>query len=70
MMLKPGLRDFKRKMSTEQYGGAPVMGVAKPVFKAHGNSNATAFKNAILRAKEFASENAVGIISQAIGNIK
>ena len=49
--MKDGLSDFKKKMDYTEHGGAPVMGIAKPVIKAHGSSNAKAFKNAIRQAK-------------------
>ena len=31
-------------MDYNEYGGAPIMGVAKPVFKAHGSAKAKTFK--------------------------
>ncbi|MEY2916677.1 MAG: phosphate acyltransferase PlsX, partial [Bacteroidota bacterium] len=35
------------RFNFEQYGGVPVLGVAKPVIIGHGISHATAFKNMI-----------------------
>lgn len=51
LLLKSGLEDFQRRMDYTEYGGAPLMGVEKPVIKAHGSSNANAFKNAMRQAK-------------------
>ncbi|MFQ9440159.1 MAG: hypothetical protein ACLR13_03125 [Acutalibacteraceae bacterium] len=31
-----------------EVGGAPILGAAKPVFKAHGSADARTFKSAIL----------------------
>ena len=57
------IKDFKAKMDYTEYGGAPLMGIAKPVIKAHGSSNAKAFTNAIRQAKFY-------IESEAIDEIK
>ncbi len=51
LMVKPGMQAFKKKMDADEHGGALMMGVTKPVIKAHGSSRAKAFKNAIRQAK-------------------
>ena len=53
------IKDFKKSMDYTEYGGAPVLGVQKGVIKAHGSSDANAFKNAIRQAVKYA-ENDVG----------
>ncbi len=50
LALKPGLRGFKDSMDYSKYGGAPIIGLQKPVIKAHGSSNAEAIKNAVRQA--------------------
>ena len=50
VMVKNKLREIKHKYDPSEYGGAPILGIAKPVIKAHGSSNAKAFKNAIRQA--------------------
>ena len=65
-MLKPGLRELKSKTDYSLIGGAPLLGTAKPVFKAHGSSNEIAFKNAIHNAWLFAKN---GVIEQIEGNL-
>ncbi len=45
-----GIKKFKDHMDYTKYGGAPLLGLRKPVIKAHGSSNAEAFKNAIHQA--------------------
>ena len=47
------LKGFKKAMDYTEYGGAPLLGSALPVIKAHGSSNAYAFQNAIRQAKNF-----------------
>lgn len=52
LFIKGGLDAFKKKMDYKQYGGAPLLGLSAPVIKAHGSSDAFAFKNAVRQAKE------------------
>ncbi len=70
MLVMPGLRTLKKKLSTSEYGGAVLLGVAKPVVKAHGNSKAKGFASAIRVAAEFAASGAVEKIEAAIGKQK
>ena len=67
LVLKPHLGAFKKKMDTSEYGGAPLLGIAKPVIKAHGNSKAAAVKNAIRVAAEFAAAGVIEDIAAAVG---
>ena len=46
--------DLKRSFNSSEYGGAPLLGIAQPVIKAHGSSDALAIKNAIGQAIRFA----------------
>lgn len=45
---------LKRSFNASEYGGAPLLGIAQPVIKAHGSSDALAIKNAIRQAIRFA----------------
>ncbi len=65
-VLKPGLRVIKRKTDSSEVGGAPVLGVSKPVIKAHGSSNAYAIKNAVKQAIEFSNCGAIDAIAKGI----
>lgn len=66
LLLKGQLKQFKKRMDYTEYGGAPLMGIAKPVIKAHGSSNPNAFKNAIRQAKEFVQKE---VIHEIIANL-
>ena len=50
LMLKGAFKAFKKKFDASEYGGAPLLGISKPVIKAHGSSDAKAVKNAIKQA--------------------
>ncbi len=59
LLVKDGLRGFKKKLDADEHGGALMLGVSKPVIKAHGSSNAKAFCNAIRQAKLCVERGAV-----------
>ena len=63
LVLKKDLYSLKRLMDSNEVGGTPLLGVQKPVIKAHGSSNATAIKNAIRQAITFIESDAIKIIS-------
>lgn len=65
-LVLPGLRGLKKKLSTSEYGGAVLLGVSKPVIKAHGNSKADGFCSAIRIASEFAASDAIAQIAAAV----
>lgn len=50
LMLKDGLNEFKEKYSPSNVGGTALLGISKPVIKAHGSSDDTAILNAIGQA--------------------
>ncbi len=65
-VLKPGLREFKKKFDYAEEGGSPFLGLKKPVIKAHGSSNAKAFKNAIRQAEKWSKTNVSSEIERLI----
>ena len=62
LMVKSELAEFKKRMDYTEYGGAPLLGIRKPVIKAHGSSNAKAYKSAIRQAKICAENDVSGTI--------
>lgn len=63
LLLKRNLTDFKRMLDYTEYGGAPLLGINGLVVKAHGSSNAKAFKNAIKYAH-------IGVETKLVDEIK
>lgn len=53
VLLKPVLKKLMKKVDYKEYGGAPFLGVDGICIKAHGSSDAKAFKNAIRQTKIF-----------------
>lgn len=70
LAMKGGVADFKKKMDYTEYGGAPLMGIAKPVVKAHGSSDAKAFKNAIRQAKEMVENRVIDRVEESLAAMK
>lgn len=64
LVIKKDLYSLKSMMDSSEVGGAPLLGVKKPVIKAHGNSDAKAFKNAVKQAVKFSEGNVIGAISE------
>lgn len=57
---------FKKKFDYKEYGGAPLLGISKPVIKAHGSSDAKAFKNAIRQAINFEKSGMIDVITDKL----
>lgn len=64
LLVKGKFKKFKKKFDSREHGGAPLLGISKPVIKAHGSSDAKAFKNAIGQAIFFAQHNINESISE------
>lgn len=64
------VKAFKKKMDYKEHGGAPLLGISKPVIKAHGSSDGRAFKNAIRQAITFVDADVVGEITAALAAMK
>lgn len=70
LMVLNNVKEFKKKVDYSEYGGAPLLGTAKPVIKAHGSSNSKAFYNAIRQAKQFTETKVIDEISNALESMK
>ena len=50
LTMKDKIKDMKHRFDASEHGGAPILGISKPVIKAHGSSDAKAIKNAVRQA--------------------
>lgn len=64
------VKGLKKEMDYNEYGGAPIMGAAKPVFKAHGSSTAKTIKSALRLTKAYVAGNVVQEIADSIQALK
>ena len=67
LVVKKPFMQFKKEMDVKEHGGSPILGLRKPVIKAHGSSDARAFKNAIRQAMKFAESGATATIEELLG---
>lgn len=58
-LLKPALKNIKKKLDYNEKGGALFLGVNKVVIKAHGSSGRKAFKNAVLQSVDYVERGVV-----------
>ena len=66
VLVKDELKEFKKLMSADEVGGTALIGISKPVVKAHGSSDAYAIRNAIRQAMDFSKS---GIIEDIVENV-
>lgn len=53
LTMKEKIKDMKHRFDASEHGGAPLLGISRPVIKAHGSSDANAIKNAVRQAIHF-----------------
>jgi len=53
LLVKPALKNTLKAFNTEEYGGAPMLGLKGLVVKTHGSSKAIEIKNSILQCIAF-----------------
>ena len=69
LLVKPAMGGLKKMMSSKEVGGAPFLGISKPVFKAHGSSDAYAIRSAVKQAIAYVNADVVGEIQRNIDNM-
>lgn len=67
LTVKKPFMKFKKDFDVKEHGGSPILGLRKPVIKAHGSSDARAFKNAIRQAMRVAESGATETMEAILG---
>ena len=70
LLCKKKIAGLRREFDASEYGGAPFLGINAPVIKAHGSSDARAFKNAVRQAITCCETNIVGEITEIFKDLK
>ncbi|MDO4460136.1 MAG: phosphate acyltransferase PlsX [Clostridia bacterium] len=63
------LKDFKvlkKELDYNEYGGAPILGASKPVFKIHGSAKASTVKSALRLTKAYVESGIIDEIAEAV----
>ena len=66
LLMKPALRNFRKKTDYAEYGGAPLLGINGTCIISHGRSSAKAIRNAVKVAAEFSRKKVNEIITEEI----
>ncbi|HYA31892.1 MAG TPA: phosphate acyltransferase PlsX [Thermodesulfovibrionales bacterium] len=69
LLMKPALRNFRKKTDYAEYGGAPLLGINGTCIISHGRSSSKAIRNAIKVASEFSKKKVYEIIADEINSI-
>jgi len=70
LMMKRYLGGLRKKMNPDNIGGTALLGITKPVIKAHGSSNAAAICGAIRQAANFAGSDITAKLEENIAKMK
>lgn len=68
MVLMSGVKALKKKTDHNEVGGAPLLGISKPIFKAHGSAKARTIENAIGQAIAYVGQDVIGKIKESIAS--
>ena len=69
-VLKKDLKNMARSMDVNEVGGTALVGISKPVIKAHGSSNAASIFAAVRQAKIFVESGIIADITENIDYMK
>ncbi len=70
MLTKKRTARLKKALDPAEYGGAPFLGLAKPVIKAHGGSDSHAFCSAVKQAVVYSQSRVIEKIARAMAKEK
>ena len=70
LLLKGGLADFKKMLDANEVGGTALLGISKPVVKAHGSASEVGICNAVRQAMEVARSGIIDDITQNIDKMR
>ena len=66
LFCKPGVDEVMKMMDYREIGGTQFLGIKKPVIKAHGSSDALAFRNAVKQAMDAANSDITEELEQML----
>ena len=70
LLVMKDIKAFKKLLDYREIGGTQFLGIKKPVIKAHGSSDALAFRNAVKQAMDAAGSDISADLEQALVKIK
>ena len=70
LLCKSGVQEMVKLMDYREIGGTQFLGIKKPVIKAHGSSDALAFRNAVRQAMAAAEDDFTPQLEQDLAKMK
>ena len=70
LLLKGQLGNFKKMLDANEVGGTALLGISKPVVKAHGSASEVGICNAVRQAMEVARSGIIDDIAQNIDKMR
>lgn len=68
LLMKPVFKEIAEMYNYKEVGAAMLLGVKKPLFKAHGSSDAQAMKSAILTSEKIIKTNIIKHLEEEFNN--
>lgn len=59
LLVRKDINKIQKEMDYSEYGGAPFLGISKPVIKAHGSSKAKSIAVCIRQARDYAASGMI-----------
>ena len=70
LLVMKDVKAFKKLLDYREIGGTQFLGIKKPVIKAHGSSDALAFRNAVRQAVQAAEGDITAELEEALAVMK
>ena len=70
LLVMKDIKAFKKLLDYREIGGTQFLGIKKPVIKAHGSSDALAFRNAVRQAEVAAANDISAQLEQELSVLK
>ena len=68
--MKGGIQDVRRSLDPNEVGGTPLLGISRPVIKAHGSSDARAIRSAVQQAIRCVEQDITGRIQANVEHMR
>lgn len=66
LLVSSELKKLKKRISYDEYGGAPLLGINGCCIKCHGSSNAKAVKSAVITSSKYIKNDLNGILRKEL----
>jgi glycerol-3-phosphate acyltransferase PlsX len=70
MVIRHDFKELRAELDPDEVGGTALLGISKPVIKAHGSSDARAIRSAVGQAVKFSKADVIAEIEKNIDYMK